>query len=145
MTTVLLIGVCGQARAMIPTQQTNWEANVSGPEIHPDERSRTAEPAAGPRPSKEALRQVLGVFAGTGRGARIGATVGTCGCFLALMAYAVRDAMARGHDGMPPGATLIAWAFLAVWFLVVSLIFGGVGGAVLGAMAGAFFPVRRRR
>jgi hypothetical protein len=118
---------------------------VSGPEIHPDERNGTAEQAAGHRPSETALRQVLGVFAGTGRGARIGATVGTCGCFMAMMAYAVRDAMARGHDGLPPGATLIAWTFLAVWFLVVCLMFGGVGGAILGAMAGAFFPVRRRR
>jgi hypothetical protein len=62
-----------------------------------------------------------------------------------MMAYAVRDAMARGHGGMPPGATLTVWAFLAVWFLVVSLALGGVGGAILGAMAGALFPVRRRR
>jgi hypothetical protein len=118
---------------------------VSDPEIHPDERSQTAEQAAGPRPPEKALRQVLGVFAGTGRGARIGATVGTCVCFTALMAYAIRDAMARGHDGMPPGATLVVWAFVALWFLIVSLALGGVGGAILGAMAGALFPIRRRR
>ena len=71
--------------------------------------------------------------------------MGTCVCFMAMMAYAVRDAMARGHGGMPPGATLTVWAFLALWFLIVSLTLGGVGGAILGAMAGAFFPVRRRR
>jgi hypothetical protein len=92
-----------------------------------------------------ALRQVLGVLARTGRGAQIGATVGTCGCFTVMMAYAVRYAMARGHVGMPPSATLVAWAFLAVWFLVVSLMFGGIGEAFLGAMVGAFFPVRRRQ
>ena len=73
----------------------------------------------------------------------IGATVGTCGCFLVMMASAIFDSVTRGDDVMPLGATLIAWVFVAVWFLVVSLMLGGVGGAFLGAMVGAFFPVRR--
>jgi len=115
---------------------------VSGPEIQSEGSGWTAGQAAGPRASEEILRQVLGVFAGTGRGTRIGAAVGTCGCFLVMMASAIFDSVTRGDGGMPLGATLFGWVFVAVWFLVVSPM---LGGAVLGAMVGAFFPVRRRR
>jgi hypothetical protein len=33
----------------------------------------------------------------------------------------------------------------ALWFGLISLAFGGVVGSILGAMVGAFFPVRRGR
>ncbi len=116
---------------------------MRGPENHPDGPGRPIESQDKPRPSGKALSSALGVFAGSGRGARIGAVVGTCGCFLVMMVYTVHDSVARGDGGMPLDATMIGWVFVAVWFLVISLIGGGVGGAILGAMVGAFLPVRR--
>jgi hypothetical protein len=128
---------------VIPSGRSVGEVSMSDSESHPDRPGRSAGPAASTRTSGKNLSTIFGVFAGTGRGAGIGAAVGTCGCFLAMLAFAIEDSPAEVDDGMPLGARLIAWAFVAAWFLVVSLVFGGVGGAILGAMAGASFPVRR--
>jgi hypothetical protein len=116
---------------------------MSSPDTRSDESGRPIEPVAPASPSARAISSVLGVFAGTGRGAGIGAAIGTCVCFFSLMAYTVYDVVMGGGQWLPADAMIAALALGAVWFLFISLGAGGIGGAILGAMIGSLFPIRR--
>ena len=116
---------------------------MSGPASHSTEPGRPIEPVAPPGPSARAISSVLGVFAGTWRGAGIGAVVGTGVCFLFLMVWLAYDLVMGRGPRLPPGAMVATLAAGALWCLASSLWGGGIVGAFLGAIVGTFFPVRR--
>src|SRR4051794_20855801 len=111
-------------------------SSMTGPKPSPDSNLPRTEPISGPCPSRTTLSGVIGVFAGTARGARIGAGIGFCACFLVMMSYLVYDAASNRDPGMTPGAVLAALLVGAAWFGLVSVGLGGVVGAALGAMVG---------
>jgi phosphotransferase system glucose/maltose/N-acetylglucosamine-specific IIC component len=116
---------------------------MSRPASHSAEPGRPTEPVAPSRASARAISSALGVFAETGRGAGIGAIIGTCVCRISLMANTAYDAVMGGGHRLPPDAMVATLALGAAWFLVLSLVACGINGAILGAMIGASFPIRR--
>jgi hypothetical protein len=116
---------------------------MNGVDTHSEGPGQPINPATQARPSSSAISSILGVFAGTGRGALIGGIVGTCVCFLVMMTYLGYDLATGGVRGLTPGAVVATLVSGAAWLGAASLIGGGSVGAFLGAMVGAFFPIRR--
>jgi hypothetical protein len=115
---------------------------MSSPGSNSDEPRRPNAPVEQPNPSARGVSAVLGVFTGTGRGAVIGAIVGTGACFLFLMVYLAYDLLMGNGQRLPPGTMVATLALGAVWCLASSLVGGGTVGALLGAIVGTLFPVR---
>lgn len=116
---------------------------MSRPGSNSDEPGRPDVPVAQPDPSARAIATVLSVITGTGRGAVIGAIVGTAACFLFLMVYLAYDLLRGNGHRLPPGVMVATLATGAIWCLASSVVGGGSVGVFLGAIIGTFFPVRR--
>ena len=113
---------------------------MSGPASDSTEPGRPIEPVAPPSPSARAISSVLGVFAGTGRGAGIGAVVGTGVCFLFLMVWLAYDLVMGRGPRLPPGAMVATLIGGALWCLASSLVGGGIVGGFWVRSSGRSSP-----